>query len=466
MTEQFDTPPDVAPHEEPPVTTAGRGTAWVADHDSETRDMRPATGKRGGPAVWRRARADAHVTLARPHWGDMRWSFLFRRTNYAQAEPALGQVAEASRRMRSGSEPGPVHGPLIKAPVWTWEVPVYFWVGGIAAGSSFVALACDLAGDDKSAATARQVALGAVMPAPLLLIADLGRPGRFLNMLRIFKPRSPMNLGAWCLVAFSATGAAAVGADLIGRPRTARALGAGTAALGSYLGSYTGVLLASTAVPLWASSRLFLGPIFIATATATGAAATRLTLSARGLPHDHPTRRALSTIEAGAMLAELALSTINDRRLGRASDALGKGRPAVVFRGAKLATALGLALQAARGRIGTTRAQHAASACYLAGGLAFRFAWVEAGKASARDDEAVARTARGKITVEDRLGHPPRAARTASSAGPPPRGAPPGGGGPPAAGRPDRSAGPRVDRDGAPRQPGGRRRATAPLYDS
>jgi hypothetical protein len=114
------------------------------------------------------------------------------------------------------------------------------------------------------------------------------------------------------------------------------------------------------------------------------------------------------------MLAELALSTINEHRLGKASDALSEGRPGLLFRAAKAATASGLALQAARSRLGASRAQHAASVCYLAGGLAFRFAWVEAGKASARDDEAVARTARGKVTVEDRLGHPPRAARAVS----------------------------------------------------
>jgi Polysulphide reductase, NrfD len=384
------------------------------DHDSETRDMRPATGSRGGPASWRRAKESAPVTLARPGFGDMRWSFLFRHTDYTKAEPAADQVADANRRMRSGPEPGRLQGPFIKAPVWTWEVPVYFWVGGIAAGSSFVALACDIAGDDASAATARKVALGAVAPAPLLLIADLGRPGRFLNMLRIFKPRSPMNLGAWCLAAFSAADAAAVGADLLGRPRTARALGAATAALGGYLGSYAGVLLAATAVPLWARSRLFLGPIFVATATATGAAATRLTLAARGLPHDHPTRQALSAIEAGAMVTELTLSTINEHRLGQASDPLSRGRPGMLFRGAKAATVVGLALQALRGRLGGGPAQHAASVCYLAGGLAFRLAWVEAGKASARDDEAVARTARGKVTLEDRRAHPPRAGGTVS----------------------------------------------------
>src|SRR5207245_5498257 len=101
----------------------------------------------------------------------------------------------------------------------------------------FMALACDVAGDHRSAAIARKVALGAVAPAPLLLIGDLGRPERFLNMLRVFKPRSPMSMGAWCLVSFSGSASLAVGADLAGRPRTARALGGATALPGGYPGS-------------------------------------------------------------------------------------------------------------------------------------------------------------------------------------------------------------------------------------
>ena len=103
---------------------------------------------------------------------------------------------------------------------------------------------------------------------------------------------------------------------MLGRDRTARAIGGANAVVGGYLGSYTGVLLASTAVPLWARSRLFLGPIFVSTATATGAAAVRLTLDARGLPPHHATRRALGRVETAAMTAELALSSINERRLG------------------------------------------------------------------------------------------------------------------------------------------------------
>src|SRR6185437_1623542 len=247
--------------------------------------------------------------LARPDFGDAHWSFLYkaRDTGYAATEPAPGQIAAANRRMR-GAPVSDIHGPFIHAPVWSWEVAAYFWFGGVASGSAFVALACDAAGDHRSAAIARKVALGAVAPAPLLLIADLGRPERFLNMMRILKPRSPMNTGAWCLVAFSGYGGVAVAADLIGRPRVAHAAGALTALLGSYLGSYTGVLLACTAVPLWAGSRTILGPAFIATASATGAAATRLVLVASGLPHGHPTRRALGTIETASMLTELAIS--------------------------------------------------------------------------------------------------------------------------------------------------------------
>jgi hypothetical protein len=300
--------------------------------------------------------------------------------------PDLEAIREASERARTGPLPDQVNGPLIKAPVWTWEVPLYFWFGGMAAGASFVALACDLAGDEKSAAVARKVALGALGPSPVLLILDLGRPERFYNMLRIFKPRSPMSMGAWALTVFGNLAAAAVGADLLGRRREARALGAANAVVGGYLGSYTGVLLASTAVPVWARSRLFLGPIFVSTAAATGAAACRLTLR---LPDEHPTARALSRVQTGAMAAELALSVVNERRLGPLAAGLEVGRPGKLFKAAKWAVRAGLALQVAR-------RQHAASALYLAAGLLFRYAWVGAGPLSARDDRVVAEMARSR----------------------------------------------------------------------
>ena len=105
------------------------------------------------------------------------------------------------------------------------------------------------------------------------------------------------------------------------------------------------MLLACTAVPVWARSRTILGPAFVATATATGAAATRLVLVASGLPHGHPTRRALGAIETASMLTELSISALGERRLGDAAQALGRGRPGLYFRAAKSLVALGLSLR-------------------------------------------------------------------------------------------------------------------------
>jgi len=356
----------------------------------------PALGTRGGPARWRREREGAGVEAHQQGFRDGAWSFLYKEDTEYAVERRDGDeaVADAARRARSGPPPEVVQGPVMKPAVWTWEVPLYFWTGGIAAGSGFVALACDLAGDDASAATARKVSLAALAPSPLLLVSDLGRPERFLNMLRIVKPRSPMSMGAWCLTLYGNLMAAAVGADLLARRREARAAGAAAALVGVYLGSYTGVLLGSTAVPVWARSRLFLGPIFVATATATGAAASRLALVASGVPEGHPTRRALGRVETAAIATELTLSTLNERRLGRLAVALEDGSAGKLFRGAKWAVRAGLSLRLLRRRAGPA-SHHVASGLYLAAGLAFRYAWVAAGRNSARDDRTVAETARG-----------------------------------------------------------------------
>jgi hypothetical protein len=360
------------------------------------RDVTPALGTRGQPGPYRRAVEGARVALAKPRWGDARWSYLFGPdTNYASSgADDDAEVAASARAVRGHDDPDiHVQGPMMKPAVWTWEVPLYFWLGGIAGGSSLIGFACDVAGDHKSAAVARKVALGAVMPGAPLLILDLGRPERFLNMLRVFKPRSPMSMGVWCLMGFSNVAGLAVAADLTGREKPARALGGLLAFLGTYLGSYTGALLAATAVPVWGHSRLFLGPIFVCTATATGAAANRLVLVATGVPVGHPTRNALGTIETVAMAGELALSTINEKRLGRLAKSLEEGRPGKLFQAGKWMVRAGLALRLGRER-GGPWVDHGASVLYLLAGLAFRFAWVGAGRTSAQDDEAVARMAR------------------------------------------------------------------------
>ena len=336
---------------------------------SDERDMTPALGHPASPAFG--TDTGEAVPLQRDDWGDGAWSYLYGDdTAYKGAKPGEGEMPPLDVVGRG----------MMKAPVWTWEVPLYFWFGGIASGSAFVALACDLAGDHKGARTARLVSLAALGPCPPLLIMDLGRPARFLNMLRVFKTRSPMSMGAWALSVFGGIGAAAVGADVLGQEKAARTIGAANAVVGGYLGSYTGVLLASTAVPVWARSRLFLGPIFVSTATATGAAAVRLAC----VDAPESTRRALGQVQAVAMGTELVLSHINEHRLG-AHDAHG-GK----MKWAKRLVNAGLLAQATR------RTGPLPSLLYLAAGVLFRYAWVEAGPRSARDDPSVAEMSRSK----------------------------------------------------------------------
>jgi hypothetical protein len=387
-------PPAPAPRDAPPDTFAERQASWVEARRGG--EIAPAVGAPAAPAAYHAAAEDAGVALARHDWEDARWSYLYGPdTDYASEQPAPGELSAAARRMRTSEGSLDVRGPILNEPVWSWEVPAYFWFGGIASGSAFVGLACDLVGDRRSAATARKVSLAALTACPPLLIRDLGRPARFLNMLRIVKPRSPMSMGTWCLTLFGNLIGLAVGADLLDRRRSARTLGAASAVVGGYLGSYAGVLLATTAVPVWSRSRLFLGPIFVATATATGAAATRLTLAATGLPYRHPTNRALDSVETIAILAELGVSSLNERRLEPIIPALDEGRQGRLFRLAKRSVATGLILRALRPLL-DPRVQHVVSVLYLAAGLAFRFAWIRAGTRSAADDETVALTARSR----------------------------------------------------------------------
>ncbi|HSM87168.1 MAG TPA: NrfD/PsrC family molybdoenzyme membrane anchor subunit, partial [Candidatus Limnocylindrales bacterium] len=150
--------------------------------------------------------------------------------------------------------------PLLKEPQWTMEIPVYFFVGGAAGAAAVVASAANLLTDDPELVrSARWVAaIGGVL-SPALLISDLGVPSRFLNMLRVFKPQSAMNMGAWTLAAFSSFSGAAAFANLM-RRRFGGALpirivedaaGMLASATGLVLSTYTGVLIGATAIPVW-----------------------------------------------------------------------------------------------------------------------------------------------------------------------------------------------------------------------
>src|SRR5579884_3668021 len=104
--------------------------------------------------------------------------------------------------------------PLLKAPVWTWEVPLYFFLGGVAGASEAIALVARMAGNEPGLERAALwMAALAALVCPALLVADLGRPRRFLHMLRVFKWQSPMSVGAWTLALFSAAAFSALAAN-------------------------------------------------------------------------------------------------------------------------------------------------------------------------------------------------------------------------------------------------------------
>src|SRR6059058_1577356 len=94
--------------------------------------------------------------------------------------------------------------PVVKPPVWTWEIPIYFFVGGLSGMSAVIAAAALRFHHVDLARAAMWLAAIGVLLAPILLILDLGRPHLFINMLRVFKPQSAMSMGAWILTGFGA----------------------------------------------------------------------------------------------------------------------------------------------------------------------------------------------------------------------------------------------------------------------
>ena len=173
--------------------------------------------------------------------------------------------------------------PILKAPVWTWEIPAYFFFGGMAGAAAPFALLSELRGDEALARRAWLVALVGAAASPPLLIADLGRPERFHRMLRVIKPTSPMSLGSWVLGASStAIAFANVRTHLGCFPRLGRLAGA-TAVLGPALSTYTDVLMADTAIPVWHEARGELPFVFAAGAAMSAGSA--MGSSAAAAPH-------------------------------------------------------------------------------------------------------------------------------------------------------------------------------------
>jgi formate-dependent nitrite reductase membrane component NrfD len=286
--------------------------------------------------------------------------------------------------------------PVLKEPVWTPEVAFYFWLGGLAGMSALLAFGARLAGNRRLARTSLFTSFVAMIGCPPLLIADLGRPERFYNMLRVVKPTSPMSIGSWVLALFGAALGGATVSQLLGiwRP-LGRLAEFGAAMLGLPLATYTAVLLADTSVPVWHEARHHLPFVFAGSAAASaGAVASALVPAREAAP-----ARFLAVF--GSVL-ELGAAALMERSLGEWAHHYHTGAAAGPALAARVLTGTGAALMTVAGR--RRPLAIAAGGMILGGSLAERFAVLRAGPSAAREtlgDQTVK-------ALPGELGRPPR----------------------------------------------------------
>ena len=268
--------------------------------------------------------------------------------------------------------------PILKEPVWQPEIPCYFFTGGIAGGCSLLHGFARVAGYDRLAKTALYVGAAADVVSPALLVSDLGRPERFLNMLRVFKVTSPMSVGSWILFVSGGASNTAAALELTGKLRPVKWAAEVVSFLtGAPLATYTGTLIADTAIPVWHEARKELPWLFGASAAASAGAATALFMPPE---ESGPARR----LAVAGVATELGVMEAMKHRLGFVGEVYEQEAAGKLGRASKVLTAAGAAVLASRGR----RSRGAAvtgSALVLAGELALRWSVFRAGFQSARD---------------------------------------------------------------------------------
>lgn len=311
----------------------------------------------------------------------------------ASAHPVPTLLTTIPSRSGPAEEAPSYYGvPAIKAPVWLPTIPTYFYVGGLSGAASVLGAAVELLEGHALETLGRRcrwIGLAGDLMGTGLLIQDLGRPARFLNMLRVFRPTSPMNMGAWILVASSAMNTASVAGMLLRRRSgVLEKLGNGASlaagVLGMPLAGYTAVLLSNSAVPVWQGARRTLPLLFMASGMASAASLLEL------LPeHSERERKVVRRYGTLGRVAELAAGFAVERELSRSEELarpLKRGRAGALWKAAKVCTAAGLALSLLPGR--QRWKQVTASVLSSAGALAVRYALYEAGKASSKDPHA------------------------------------------------------------------------------
>ena len=277
--------------------------------------------------------------------------------------------------------------PVIKEPVWEVpDVPAYLFLGGLAGASSVLATGSHLSGHRELARVAKVGALGAISLSAVALVHDLGRPSRFVNMLRVFKPSSPMSVGSWLLAGYGPVASAAAVSEVTGiLPAAGTAATVGAGLLGPAIATYTAALICDTAVPSWHAGYREMPYVFAGSAAS---AAGGLGLLATSPAEAGPARNlavfgaAVELVAKSQLIRRLAATPGLESSRGLA-EPYEEGRTGAVLRLAEMLTAAGLAgaVLGRRSRV----ASAVAGASLLAASAMTRYGIFQAGMASARD---------------------------------------------------------------------------------
>lgn len=268
--------------------------------------------------------------------------------------------------------------PVLQQPVWkSPEVPGYLFFGGLAGASSVLGAFAQADGNHDLARAAKTASLGAIAVSAVALIADLGRPARFVNMLRVFKPSSPMSVGSWLLAAYGPVSGAAAASAVTGRlPKAGAAATAAAALLGTGVATYTAALVCDTAVPAWHDGHREMPYLFAGSAASAAGGLGMLAVSPQ-----HSGQAARFALLGAA--AELTAERLMVRRLGDTAEPYEQGRSGTLLHVAQALTAAGAgtALLARRHRAVAALS----GAALLASSALTRFGIFEAGRVSAGD---------------------------------------------------------------------------------
>jgi formate-dependent nitrite reductase membrane component NrfD len=345
------------------------------------------------------------------------------RTDHDQVKPRRGrgrggkgeqlQVPEAEFRSYYGR-------PIIKAPVWkNPDVPLYLFLGGLAGSSSILAAMAGATGRPSLRRASRLAAAGGAAGGTVFLIHDLHRPARFLHMLRVLKPTSPLSVGTWILSPFATFAAATAATEVWGWwrgdrgdggwlrrgersgdrwiRRTGDVTGVAAAAIGPALATYTAVLFSNTAVPTWHEAHRHLPVLFGSSAAAAGGG---FGLVFASVEDNEPAAR-LAVVGA---VVELATDQKMQHDLGLLADVYEKGRAKTLMTASKACLAAG----AVGTVVGRKRRWSSvlSGLALLAGSALTRFAVFDAGIASANDPAHIVVPQRERIRRREEAEQP------------------------------------------------------------